>query len=100
MSRILNRKVDVSAIDSLHEIKADKEDIDQTRDLIDSLNNRVKHLSVIFHEMAGALMPVRNSISVFDDEAKKKLFVKIKNVQKQSNIVTHWINDVNLEDRL
>ena len=76
----MNRKVDVTVFDSVCEIKADREDIDQTRDLIDSLNNRLKHLSVILHEMAGALMPVRNSISVFDDESKKKLFVKIKNV--------------------
>lgn len=77
-------------------VKANKDDVEGTKELIESLNERVKHLATLQVEVAGAMNPVKESIGVFDDETKKQMLSKIDNIQRQSKIVNTWINDTEL----
>lgn len=65
LSKQLNSKVDLKLFDKINSIKAEKEDIGEVKELIESLNERVKHLSIIQHEIAHSLSPIKNSINTF-----------------------------------
>ena len=61
-------------------IKADKEDLNYTNSLIESLNERLKHLSTIQNELATTLEPIKYSIHKFDEGVKKKLQTKVATI--------------------
>ena len=43
----LDWKADINLIDDLNELKCDKTEMDKTQNLIASLNDRLKHLSIL-----------------------------------------------------
>lgn len=95
----LERKAEIHHITKINEIKANKYDLAKTNDLIESLNERVKHLSNVQNELAITLEPIKNSMNIFDEKTKKKLLQKVENIQQQSKIVNSWINDTNLNEK-
>lgn len=55
----MNRKADKSTVNKMVEVKASKEELDDTHKMIENLNTRVKHLSILQNELASTLEPVR-----------------------------------------
>ena len=62
----MGRKADMTVLNRLNEIKANRHELVKTNDVIDNLNERVKHMSVLQNELAEMLVPVRDSIGHFD----------------------------------
>ena len=62
----LERKADLYMLAEMNAKKANKEEVSQTQSLIENLNQRVKHLSIVQYELARSLEPVKNSINDFD----------------------------------
>ena len=50
-------------VNQISEKKANETDLKFTQSLIDSLNHRLKHLSVLQNELALSLEPVKNTIT-------------------------------------
>lgn len=67
-------KADWKYIEELEATKAAKEDVLHTQNLIFSLNERVKHLSIIQAETAGALIPIRNALNSFNEETRTSIY--------------------------
>ena len=67
----LERKANISMVDQVVLIKADKEEVAHTNVLIENLNERLKYLSVVQNELASTLEPIRNSVNSFDEGLKK-----------------------------
>ena len=66
--------------------------------MIESLNERVKHLAIILKDLSEILKPVNTSVKMFDEETKKQMLNKLNNIQTHSTIVSKWINDTNLDE--
>ena len=96
----LERKADADSVDKLNTEKATRQEMEFTHSLIESLNSRLKHLSIVQTEMASSLVPVQHSINEFDDKTKKRLLQKLEDVWSQSNIVSSWINELQLDQHL
>ena len=58
-------------VNKLNDAKATKEELMQTNALIENLNERVKHISILQNELAIMLEPIRNSVNIFDEKMKK-----------------------------
>lgn len=58
----MERKADLMKVNKMNDNKADKTDLNKTNNLIDNLNERVKHLSVLLTELAGSLEPIKNTL--------------------------------------
>ena len=52
LSLTLDRKASLQRVNQLDSVKANKEDVQFTKKLIESLNERVKYLSIVQHELA------------------------------------------------
>ena len=52
----------------MDDLKADKESLDKTNALIENLNDKVKHLSIIQNELALSLAPINKNIGNFDEK--------------------------------
>ena len=54
---IIERKADIELVQRLQDTKANKEEIKYQSSLIEALNVRMKHLSIILSEMAKSTIP-------------------------------------------
>ena len=63
----------MNTFDKFNDLKATRQEMMYVHCLIESLNERVKHLSVVQTELASSLVPVSNSIGKFGEEKKKRL---------------------------
>ena len=66
-------KADVRQLESLNKAKANKDSLQLTNSNLKSLYDRVKHISIVQNELANSLLPIKNSISTFDDETKQSI---------------------------
>ena len=57
-------------------------DLKNVKGFIESLNDRVKHLSVVQSEIANILIPFRSAIKDFDEEAKANFIKRALNIQR------------------
>ena len=80
ISIMMDRKVDKNMLAQMSDTKASKEELKQTNSLIDSLNERMKHLSVVHTQLAGTFDPVRESMQNFDAHTQKQLQQKLYNI--------------------
>ena len=96
LSYMLDNKADLSMIERLKAILARKEELVYTEQLIQNLNDRVKHLATLFTAMASSLLPFKNSLGKYDDQTKKQVLVQMRNIQKQSKVINTWINETEL----
>ena len=69
----LGRKVDIHKQEEINDKKADKTELIETQNMLENLNDRVKHLANLQNELALNLEPVRNSINQFEENRRKKL---------------------------
>jgi len=76
----MGKKADIELINRLNEQKATKVEVLETHDLIESLNLRVKHISVMQSELADLLKPIKNNIGQFDEKTKKEFQTKVENI--------------------
>ena len=67
----------MTVINRLNEIKVNRHELFKTNDVIDNLNDRVKHISVLQNQLAEMLVPVRDSIGHFDPKKKKEILTKV-----------------------
>ena len=98
MEEIIQNKAGIKEIAYLDDIKATKSELFQARALIDSLNERVKHLSNLQSEMASSLIPLRTQLMSYDETTKQQILQKIENISNQSAIVSSWINNCQLDE--
>ena len=80
--------------------KIDRFELTNSNDLIESLNDRVKHLSVLLTELTGSLKLHGLNMNDFNLKTKSNVFTKIHNVDQQSKIISHWINETKLGQKL
>ena len=73
ISIMLDRKVDKNMLAQMSDSKASKEDLIYTNSLVDSLNERMKHLSVVHSQLVSTFEPVRESMQNFDAHTQKQL---------------------------
>lgn len=66
LSAAFDRKADIEMINELNQFKATKTQIEETKKLIDNLNFRLKHISIVQREIATLLEPSKNSFNHFD----------------------------------
>ena len=57
-------------IDRVMDIKASREELENTEKIIDNLNDRVKHISNLFQSFTAQMLPFKNTIGKFDDSTK------------------------------
>ena len=55
----------------MNDIKASRTELKFEHSLIESLNDRVKHLSILMKEMAEVFKPVNEQIQMFDDHTNE-----------------------------
>ena len=55
----------------MDKIKATREELRQTEALVGDLNDRVKHLSNVVCSMTASLLPIKNSLGIYDDHTQK-----------------------------
>ena len=67
--------------------------MEHAQNLIESLNERVKHMSVVQNELASSMIPMRNKIGCYDEETKSEAMKKLQLVHEKCKIVSSWINE-------
>jgi len=65
-------------IDLINMKKANKADLSATEELIENLNDRVKHISNLLQTLTSSILPIRNTIMTFDEHTKKKVLLQVK----------------------
>ena len=70
LNAVLGSEVDVKDLKDLSETKVDKEELCQTKTLINNLNERVKHLSNLLNALASSLIPLRTQLMSYDENTK------------------------------
>ena len=53
------KKAEKKIVDEINAAKPNNEDVEEAKVLIDKLNERVKHVSVLLGEIANSLNPIR-----------------------------------------
>ena len=94
---VLENKAGAEDVNKLQYSKASRGELEETKKLIQNLNERVKHLANVQHEFAGSLQPVSNEINQFNGPKKKEIYSKINHIKRQSKIINDWINETDLE---
>lgn len=84
----IERKADKTQLSKVEKAKANKEQIVETVALVESLNERVKHMAILQNEVATSLEPIRNSFNHFSETSKKDIFKKVEGIQLQSKIIS------------
>jgi hypothetical protein len=70
---VIDNKADIKMIDLMNSKKVDKTDLQQTEELIENLNYRVKHISNLLQTITSTILPIKNTISNFDQHTQKKV---------------------------
>ena len=93
------QKADIEMINDLNISKIDKAEMSQYDGKIESLHERIKHISIIQAEILKSLIPHKNQKlqTKMDSEDYLKSINKFKNLGNQAEIVSKWINDHSLE---
>ena len=63
---VIDNKADIKMIDVMNSKKANKTDIYATEELIESLNDRVKHIANLLQNVTNSILPIKNTIMTFD----------------------------------
>lgn len=95
---IIDRKADIELIDRLESTKAQKTDVQVTNSLIECLNGRLKHMSILVTELARANVPSKPSSSFKGGETINTKIQRNDFLSKQAQIVNSWISDTALID--
>ena len=61
-------------------MKANKVELKKTNEIIENLNDRVKHISIVQNELAEMLAPIRDSMQHFDEKTKAEILTKVENL--------------------
>ena len=77
----IDSKADLKMVNLMEIDKASRKELDEARNLIDSLNNRVKHLANLLNEISESIRPVRDSLDTFKESTKNSILAKIENIQ-------------------
>ena len=77
----LERKADIGMVAKVDDLKASKQELQQSKAMVESLNDRVKHLSILQQELASLLMPIRESMNGLNEQAKTQMLTKLENLQ-------------------
>ena len=78
LSFIIDSKADVKMIDVMNMKKANKTDLNATEELIENLNDRVKHISNLLQTLTTSILPIKSTIMNFDEHTKKKVLLQVK----------------------
>ena len=65
---VLDRKADLELINRLQDSKATKSEVKYQNALLEALNTRIKHLSILLAELASSQVPGKTSSSVKNEE--------------------------------
>lgn len=57
LAKIIERKADVSLVQNVQDIKANKSDVEGCLKLVETVHERIKHMSILQVEMARSLVP-------------------------------------------
>lgn len=57
LSKIIDRKADISLVQNIQDVKANRIDVDSCLKLIDTINERLKHLIILQVEIARSMVP-------------------------------------------
>lgn len=69
LQKLFDKKADVTSVQSVKDIKANKIDVEGCLNLIESVHERMKHISILQVEMARSLIPQKTSSTYNADEA-------------------------------
>ncbi len=61
LHKILERKADVDFVQNLGDVKANKIDLEGCLNLIESVHERLKHLSILQVEVTRAMIPIKTA---------------------------------------
>ena len=75
-------------------------DVEKNKKMIENMNERMKHVSIIQNELVLLLEPIKLQTEESDNHTKNKMWNKLVNIQAQSKIVNSWINDTDLNEQL
>ena len=70
LSYIIDNKADLKMVENLNQVKATKDDIAATEQLIGNLNDRVKHISNLLQCFTKTMLPIKNAMGNYDDHTK------------------------------
>ena len=57
LSKIIDRKADVTLVQNIQDVKANRMDVDSCLKLIETINERLKHLIILQVEIARSMVP-------------------------------------------
>ena len=67
-------------IRKLNDMKANRLELKKTNEIIENLNDRMKHISIVQNELAEMLKPIRDSIQYFDEKTKAEMLTKVEHL--------------------
>lgn len=67
-------KADLIVVKDLEKVTCRRNEIEETKELIVNLNDRVKHLSILQSELASSINPLKNKIGCFNEVTQQQIF--------------------------
>lgn len=70
LSKIIDRKADITLVQNIQDVKANRIDVDSCLKLIDTINERLKHLIILQVEIARSMVPQKTPNTYNVEEAR------------------------------
>lgn len=93
LSKTLERKADLEYVMTLQDIKANKLDLEGCVTLIQSVYERLKHLSILQVEVARSMLPTKNSSNYSNAESNNSKQIRRDFLFKQAQMTAQWVVD-------
>lgn len=83
----------MALVQNMRDFKANKSEVEQCLMLIDTVHERLKHLSILQTEMARAMIPQKTPTTYNVDEAINHKIARREFLFKQAQVTSQWVVD-------